>query len=187
MENLDSFLKTISLEKALLVSGALSQVELVSHILDRMVKVKLFKTLENISHLCLLYWEWGTVLPSIIMVTFTAPSWQTVLSWSRTSLSLRLAQGMGNFILVFILFFLAFKASSSSCTGIWCVLFSIESVFDVQDNLMQYITSITSHWLPCQNFNKTLHSVRSSKTELSSSCVVLRWRTLLQPFTSSCQ
>lgn len=55
MENLDLVFKTISMELALLVSGALSQVELVRYILDRMVRVKLLKTLENISRLCLLY------------------------------------------------------------------------------------------------------------------------------------
>lgn len=49
MENLDLVFKTISLEQALLVSGALSQVELVTYILDRKVRVKLLKALENTS------------------------------------------------------------------------------------------------------------------------------------------
>lgn len=57
MENLDLVFKTISLEQALLVSGALSQVELVTYILDRKVRVKLLKALKNISDSCLLYRE----------------------------------------------------------------------------------------------------------------------------------
>lgn len=57
MENLDLVFKTISLEQALLVSGALSQVELVTYILDRKVRVKLLKALENISDSCLIYKE----------------------------------------------------------------------------------------------------------------------------------